>query len=169
MDWAFIYLSLHGRISRKLWWTAMAPLVLWHGILFVNITSFLNYVRPDGAAHPFEQGLSLNSKMAVVYVSLLLLHPTWAVLVKRSRDRDKSPWWAFVLYVLFFAFMLLSVTVDRDIRAFASVYSWPFFIALVALMLWLIVDLGLRRGVPYKTKYGPNPVEAYRSTPQVQE
>jgi uncharacterized membrane protein YhaH (DUF805 family) len=85
--------------------------------------------------------------------------------VKRSNDRNLSPW----VVALFFAvnvaldlFTLLYDTIDPDspINNIILVSFTLFAIALVA-------DLGLRRGTSGPNRFGPDPLSGPSTTPDI--
>jgi uncharacterized membrane protein YhaH (DUF805 family) len=76
MDWAALYFSPHGRISRKGYWLASLPLLP----LFLVVDPLMAG-DVDAAA-----GVSA----LIVFAALLV--PTFMLGIKRCHDRDKSGW-----------------------------------------------------------------------------
>ncbi len=80
---AHIYLSLHGRLSRRDFWL--------FGVLALIGVAVLALLLLGIAG--------VRERHADVIINLLLFWPGLAVSVKRWHDRDKSGWWVLVALV----------------------------------------------------------------------
>jgi len=78
-----LYLSLHGRIPRKVFWL--------HGVLALLFAAFLGNALLNIAGVRTELSGSL--------VNLLLAWPCIAISVKRLHDYDFRGWWMLVNFV----------------------------------------------------------------------
>lgn len=76
MDWAALYLSPHGRISRKAYWLASLPLLPIFLVVDPLMTGDFNAAAGVSAL--------------IVFAALLV--PTFILGIKRCHDRDKSGW-----------------------------------------------------------------------------
>jgi uncharacterized membrane protein YhaH (DUF805 family) len=77
---ARLFLSLHGRVSRREFW-------LWGVLALLGLALGLNALLGIVGVEPgLAEGL----------VNLLLVWPAVAVSVKRWHDRDKSGWWVLI-------------------------------------------------------------------------
>jgi uncharacterized membrane protein YhaH (DUF805 family) len=144
--WINLFTSFHGRISREPFWIAC-------GILAAVeiVTQWLAY-RIEG------ERLSAILDLAFTY-------PEFAVAVKRSNDRNLSPW----VVALFFAvnvaldlFTLLNGTLDAA-DPINNIILIPF--ALLAVVL--IVELGFRPGTGGPNRFGPDPLSDKPTTPDI--
>jgi uncharacterized membrane protein YhaH (DUF805 family) len=143
--WIYVFTSFHGRITREPFWIAFAIMVA-----IETITQFLaNRI----------QGETLST-----ILDLAFTYPEFAIAVKRSNDRNLSPW----VVALFFAinvaldlFTLLNGELDST-EPINNIILIPF--ALLALVL--IVELGFRRGTEGPNRFGPDPL-ASSTTPDI--
>jgi uncharacterized membrane protein YhaH (DUF805 family) len=139
MDWAFLFNTFDGRISRKTFWIAIATLTV------VEILAHFLAIQIQG------------DRLSAI-VDLAFVYPEFAVTVKRAHDRNMP-----VLFLIAFfsasAFLdLLTVMqmtgTDEQPSAISVLIAVPFTI----LALFLLVELGFRRGVPGPNQYGPDPL-----------
>jgi uncharacterized membrane protein YhaH (DUF805 family) len=139
MDWAFLYNSFEGRIGRQTFWIAVAILSV-----------------VEVAAHFVAEQVQGDRLSAIV--DLAFVYPEFAVALKRAHDREMP----IVFLIAFFAasavldlLTVLEMTGSDDQPTVVSVLiAVPFTI----LFLFLLVELGFRRGTPGPNQYGPDPV-----------
>jgi uncharacterized membrane protein YhaH (DUF805 family) len=144
--WIYLFTSFHGRIAREPFWIAVAILTAAE-----IVTQWLAYQI---------QGETLSAILDLAYT-----YPEFAIAVKRSNDRNLTPW----VVALFFAinaaldlFTLLYGALDADspINNFVLI---PF--ALLAVIL--IAELGFRRGTEGPNRFGPDPLSGPPTTPDI--
>ncbi|HEX3503651.1 MAG TPA: DUF805 domain-containing protein [Xanthobacteraceae bacterium] len=139
MDWLFLYNSFEGRIGRQTFWIA---------VVVLTVIEF--------AAHFAAEQLQGDRLSAIV--DLAFVYPEFAVALKRAHDRDMP----ILFLVVFFAasavldlLTVLQMTGSDDQPTMISVLiAVPFTI----LALFLLVELGFRRGTPGPNQYGPDPL-----------
>jgi uncharacterized membrane protein YhaH (DUF805 family) len=139
MDWAFLYSSFEGRIGRQSFWIAVAIL---------GVVEF--------AAHFVAVQMQGDRLSAIV--DLAFVYPEFAVALKRAHDRNMP----VVFLIVFFAgsavLDLLAVmemaAVEDQPTIIATLIAVPFTI----LSLFLLVELGFRKGVDGPNQYGPDPL-----------
>jgi uncharacterized membrane protein YhaH (DUF805 family) len=143
--WIYVFTGFQGRITREPFWIAFAIMVA-----VETITQFLAYRT---------QGETLST-----ILDLAFTYPEFAIAVKRSNDRNLSPW----VVALFFAinvaldlFTLLNGELDNA-GPINNIILIPF--ALLALLL--IVELGFRRGTAGPNRFGPDPLTS-STTPDI--
>ncbi len=76
MDWVALYLSPHGRISRKAYWLASLPLLP----LFLVVDPLMTG----------DVDAATGVSALIVFAALLV--PNLMLGIKRFHDRDKSGW-----------------------------------------------------------------------------
>ncbi len=139
MDWAFLYNTFEGRIGRRTFWIATAVLTV-----------------AEIAAHFLA--LQIQGDRLSAIVDLACTYPEFAVAVKRAHDRNMP----LLFLIAFFGasgvldlLTVLEMTGTEDQPSAASVLiAVPFTI----LALFLLVELGFRKGVDGPNQYGPDPL-----------
>jgi uncharacterized membrane protein YhaH (DUF805 family) len=139
MDWNFLYNSFEGRIGRKTFWIAVAVLSV-----------------IEVAAHFIAEQIQGDRLSAIVDVAFV--YPEFALAVKRAHDRNMP----VVFLIVFFAasafldlLTVLEMTgTDDEPSSISVLIAVPFTI----LALFLLVELGFRKGIPGPNPYGPDPL-----------
>jgi uncharacterized membrane protein YhaH (DUF805 family) len=135
--WIYVFTSFNGRINREPFWIACGILIA------IEIAAQLLASQVEGDT------LSTILDLAFTY-------PEFAIAVKRSNDRNLSPW----VVALFFAsnvaldlFTLLNGPLDT-----ADPINGIILIPFALLGLVLIVELGFRPGTSGPNRFGPDPL-----------
>lgn len=92
MTFKQLYFSFDGRIGRKTFWLkGVLPLTILSIIIF-----FVGGLAQEWAY--WESGEEAQICMSLVFlpISLFLIWPNLAIVVKRWHDRDKSGWWILI-------------------------------------------------------------------------
>jgi uncharacterized membrane protein YhaH (DUF805 family) len=139
MDWAYLYLNFEGRIGRKTFWIAIAVLTV------AEIVVHYLAVQIQG------------DRLSAI-VDLACTYPEFAVAVKRAHDRNMP----LVFLIAFFGasavldlLTVLEMTgTDEEPSSVSVLIAVPFSI----LALFLLVELGFRKGVDGPNQYGPDPL-----------
>jgi uncharacterized membrane protein YhaH (DUF805 family) len=139
MDWLFLYNSFEGRIDRKTFWIA---------VVVLTVVEF--------AAHFAAEQLQGDRLSAIV--DLAFVYPEFAVAVKRAHDRNMP----IVFLIAFFAASavldLLTVMEMTGTDDQPSTISVLIAVPFTILALFLLVELGFRKGIPGPNQYGPEPL-----------
>ncbi|HYL72948.1 MAG TPA: DUF805 domain-containing protein [Bryobacteraceae bacterium] len=145
MDWGGFLLGFQGRINRAKYWlgTAWSMLLLF---LWGLIVGSLERSMEVGTRGPLY-----TLAFAALFV---LLVPAAAIAVKRLHDRAKSGLWLLLLYLA-----------PALLVFFGLGWGWAGIgagqtvaIAVVmALSVWMLVELGVLAGTVGRNKYGPDP------------
>lgn len=135
-----LFFRFDGRISRTRFWIAMAVL------LAAELVSY-------------SAGYGRGNERLSAILELLILYPETAVLLKRAHDRDmpeKVVLAYVVLAVLFTGLTMFGIggTADKP-----STLYWLVGLPSFALALYLLVDLGFRKGVSGPNRFGPDPLQ----------
>lgn len=139
MDWAFLFNSFDGRISRKTFWIAL-------GLLTVA----------EVAAHLVTEQIQGDRLSAIV--DLAFTYPEFAVAAKRAHDRNMPVW---LLIAFFAAGAILDLLTVLDLSGTdeqPSILSLAIAVPFTVFGIALLVELGLRRGTPGPNQYGPDPL-----------
>jgi uncharacterized membrane protein YhaH (DUF805 family) len=139
MDWAFLYNSFEGRIPRQTFWIAVAVL---------TVAEIIGYLIAE----------QLQGDRLSAIVDLAFVYPEFAVAVKRAHDRNMP-----VLFLIAFfggsAFLdLLTVLQLNGSQEEPSTLLVAIWLPFTVLGLFLLVELGFRKGVDGPNQYGPDPL-----------
>jgi uncharacterized membrane protein YhaH (DUF805 family) len=131
MDWKYLFTSLDGRIGRQQWWLGVIVLVVIQWIVgFVIGMLFGTEMPPDPEMAGFGASYSLGlvGGLIMFIVMLPLLWASITLYAKRWHDRGKSGWWSLIMLVPIVGF------------------------------LWILIELGMLRGIEGANQYGPDPL-----------
>lgn len=157
MDWKYLFLRFDGRISRQPYWIAFfIVLVAYFGLVFTILSALgLDF---DALAAPSAVGVKVN-----LAVTFLLLYPSLAYMIKRLHDRNRTGWWAVLTYGLA---MLADLA---DFAGFGGTQEEPglamlvIWVPMLAIALWLFVELGFFKGTQGPNRFGPDPLGAIQA------
>lgn len=138
--WQVLF-SFRGRIGRGSFWagSGVATVLAAVGVV-TGLAAF-------GAGFTTGSTAGLGVAALVVVVTMLaFLWMTYALLVKRMRDRGKSAWWLLPFFVPLA--LRIGAWLEGGIAGMAALGMDPKLAALeVALGLWLFVEFGFMKGV----------------------
>jgi uncharacterized membrane protein YhaH (DUF805 family) len=123
MTWARLLFDDEGEISRKMWWTGTGVLVLVHSIM--------EYFAGKLFA---QSGLD---RPVMLFVSLAILVPFYSVNAKRFRAIGRSSVFALI------GGLLPGIVILCDIFLGSPTLDIALGLALLCVMLWYIIDLGV--------------------------
>ena len=139
MDWAYLFNSFDGRISRRTFWTAMVALLI-----------------AEIIAHIIAEAIQGDRLSAIV--DLAFTYPEFAIAAKRGHDRDMPLWLLIIFFcagaVLDFLTVLQLSGTDEEPSMLSIFIAVPFTV----LGLALLIELGFRRGTVGPNQYGPDPL-----------
>ena len=167
MDWKFLFLSLKGRIRRWHWWIGTIIVILLNYAISIPLLWLLggdpNYYWND--AMPTKE-VSLADTLAF----LATLHFSLSVDIKRIHDRGRSAYLLVPVYLFSLGLFLSESFSWNPIMVWVLAYEQgeklPFnlivfivtFSLLLLYILWLLFELGFRKGTSGESKYGPDPL-----------
>jgi uncharacterized membrane protein YhaH (DUF805 family) len=139
MDWAYLFNTFEGRISRQTFWIGIAVLLV--AELF---------------SHALAEEIQGDRLSAIV--DLAYAYPEFALCLKRAHDRDQ-PLWLLIAFFCASALLdfltVLELTGTDDQPSLSSIaIALPFTV----LGLVLLVELGFRRGTVGPNQYGADPL-----------
>src|SRR5258708_33256691 len=135
--WTHLFTSFDGRINREPFWIACGILVA------VEVTAQL-------------LAYGVESERLNVILDLAFAYPEFAVAVKRSNDRNLSPWVVALFFAINVALDLFTLwigTIDTD-----DPVNELILIPFTRLAVILISELGFRPGTNGPNPHGPDPL-----------
>jgi uncharacterized membrane protein YhaH (DUF805 family) len=132
MTMAWLFFSFDGRINRAIWWAVIG------GTFSLDIGLFM---------------LTVNGMNATIYSvsGLIIFALRLAPSAKRLHDRNKSAWWLLAYFALpELLFLLIIPQVGQIDVTMATI--------LIAIVVWMIIDLGILPGTLGANRYGPDPL-----------
>jgi uncharacterized membrane protein YhaH (DUF805 family) len=142
MDWAYLFNSFEGRISRQTFWI---------GMVIVTVAEIFGHLIAEAI-----QGDRLSA-----IVDLAFTYPEFAVAVKRAHDRNLPLWLLIVFFgggALLDLLTVLQLTGDTEQP---SLLSLMIAVPFTVLGLALLIELGFRRGTIGPNQYGPDPIASH--------
>jgi len=158
MVFASLFTSFKGRINRAKWWAGefILLVIFFAGALIGNRTTIGQVTLPS-----------------LIWIILYL--PKYPLAAKRFQDRNKSGKTALYGYIpsaiavgtLIFGPVLLDHPQTLEIPIGDAVISshWNTnilglicFIILISVVVWFLIELGMRRGTPGPNRFGPDPL-----------
>ena len=144
--WIYLFTSFNGRINREPFWIACGILAA-----IEVATQWLAYQT---------EGETMSTVLDLAFT-----YPEFALAVKRSNDRNLTPW----VVALFFAvnvaldlFTLLNGALEPD-NPINNIILIPFTLLAVI----LIVELGFRPGTSGPNRFGPDPLSNPQTPPDI--
>jgi uncharacterized membrane protein YhaH (DUF805 family) len=139
MDWAYLFNSFDGRISRRTFWTAMVALLI-----------------AEIIAHIIAEAIQGDRLSAIV--DLAFTYPEFAIAAKRGHDRDMPLWLLIIFFCAGAVLDLLTVLQVSGTDEEPSMLSIFIAVPFTVLGLALLIELGFRRGTVGPNQYGPDPL-----------
>jgi uncharacterized membrane protein YhaH (DUF805 family) len=139
VDWFGLFLRLDGRIGRKAFWLGF-PVIL------VLILAADQLARLMGVS---------------MLLTLALLYPLIAVLVKRLHDLGRSGWWAGLVAAPIGVGLVAALgarVVGLGEEAIVRAATGGIGVSYAVLGAVAVVELGLRRGHQGYSEHGPPPL-----------
>ena len=156
MDFTHLFTSLEGRINRAKWWAG-------EFILFV-VFSILALIGDQ----------TTNGQTISELIWIILYLPAYPLAAKRFQDRNKPGRTALYGYIpSVIAAGLLSFGPVRDIPQTVELaigdlvvsFNWNAnilgsicFIILISIVVWFMIELGMRKGTLGPNRFGPDPL-----------
>jgi len=134
-----LFFRFDGRINRTRFWIGMAVLL---------VAELVSY----------SAGYSRGNERLSAILELLILYPETAVLLKRAHDREMPEMVVLVYVALAVLFTGLTILGIGGTAEQPSTLYWIVGLPSFMLALYLLVDLGFRRGVTGPNRFGPDPL-----------
>lgn len=139
MDWAYLFNSFDGRISRRTFWIAMVAITL-----------------AEIFGHILAEEIEGDRLSAIV--DLAFTYPEFAIALKRGNDRNMPLWLTGSFFAAGALLDLLTVVGLSGTTDEPSALSIAIAVPFTVLGLALLVELGFRKGTPGPNQHGPDPL-----------
>ncbi len=150
-DLSHLYMTTEGRIGRQSIWIGAVALAVIGIVINVIIELIFGWV-------------SFAALLVWFIVQLALAYPAYALMAKRFQDRARSAIFAAAIVVIDILFSFLSAFGVIETRGMFDI-SQPVVtlnvpqMAVLAVIIWILVELGILRGTVGDNAYGPDPLQ----------
>jgi len=141
MDLHRLFFSFDGRIGRQAYWLGFSLLVA---------TALACWTIIIGLG---------GDERAVAIAELALIYPEFAIVLKRANDRETPLPVVIAYFVLEVILSALPVLGLAGPAGQASDLFWIVFLPWLLVGVYLLVELGFRRGVSGPNRFGPDPLQ----------
>lgn len=146
--------GFHGRLRRRHWW------MLTIGLIVCQLTLEQIYLwamrGPDELLFTTTATTDPDFMIFVRIVAVMFLWPTLAIDSQRFHDRDRAAWPVFVLGALGLCLAFAPPSIldpAGPTRGVAMVAG----LALLPVVAWFLIQLGVLDGTPGPNRFGPSP------------
>ncbi len=148
-----LFFSFDGRISRGEFWRGLLLLVV---LAIAGAALYVGAIGLD-ALLGAPKG-SRSNAIAVLIIYLLLFSPYLALLTKRLHDRGKSGWWSIVVVIPQYFYAFGDAMGLAAIIGFSNLFHYLSGTLYAAATIWMLIELGLLKGVKGANTYGDDPL-----------
>lgn len=138
-----LFTTVEGRIPRQVYWLGIVAITV-VGVPTIALAAYL------------------GGGTAGAIANLFFLWCGFALSVKRAQDRDRHYLFVAAYFALVAVVTNLSASQSKTMGKMASEQQ-PLLVAasvvFIAYVIFLFIDLGLRRGTIGPNKYGPDPLD----------
>lgn len=155
----YLFTNFEGRISRRTFWFGLLVIILVGLGISLFAVSFIG-------TPAFVGTTGLLGRLAMFVLSLPVLFPIIALVVKRLHDRDHAAYpraFLFAGATLIISFInatkigFTTMTVGGRTFETPGAASYLTIAACMVVMAWLMIGLGLRQGTRGSNRFGPDP------------
>ena len=144
MDFNYLFTSLDGRINRAKYWLGLVIIVVIVVILqLISVALF---------------GMGFLGRLINPIIGLVALYPIYAVAGKRFQDRNKPAMYALIGVGLSLLYQVLALFGVVGNPVSQNFLDYVFWIALVAVGIWYLIELGILKGTSGPNEYGADPL-----------
>ncbi len=140
-----LYLTTDGRIGRQSFWIGAIVLAVVSIVIAVIVGAIFGW-------------LSFAARLIQFIVQLVLAYPAYALMAKRFQDRAKPGTYAAIVIGLNILYSLLALFGIIGAAAAATILGILFGLVMLAIGIWVLIELGILRGTVGDNVYGPDPV-----------
>jgi uncharacterized membrane protein YhaH (DUF805 family) len=149
-----VLFSFNGRVSRKVYWSALVFVHLGLALIFSGIVvGLVEAATLDRGASELTYEIWAFTLVAVLVAGPIIMSAT-AVAVKRLHDRNRTGWWLLSSYLP--AIVGIGIAnwpvVQESIRTLVGT------LVVLPSLVWAFIDLGCIRGTIGPNRYGDDPI-----------
>jgi uncharacterized membrane protein YhaH (DUF805 family) len=142
MNWGQLFFKFDGRVNRAPFWIAALIFAV------INIALLLlGYLTEQSGLFQAVNGM----------LSIVILISGIAVGIKRLHDRNKSGWYLLLFYFVPGVLAAVSVLIGEFVED-SSIIATVLALLALAIIVWVVIELGCLRGTVGVNPYGPDPV-----------
>ena len=154
MDWKYLLLHFDGRINRQPYWIGLIGLVSAQlALMWIAASAFDISYESLLDAGPATSSVNL-------LITLILAYPSLAITIKRLHDRNRTGWWAGLVYGLTILLDLVDLAGLGGTPDDPGVAVLAILVPTLVIALWLLVELGFLKGTQGPNRFGPDPLGA---------
>jgi uncharacterized membrane protein YhaH (DUF805 family) len=151
IDPRYLFLGLHGRITRGQFWLGMGALSLVQFAVMTSAEQVAGVNAADGNLPLWLRNLSLGLDVVSAW-------PIFAVLSKRQQDRSQTAHLSYLFVALLLLFSTLEAFNLTQIGPRVTPLGWFVGLPLLFTLVVVIIELGCRRGTEGANAYGHDPL-----------
>ena len=146
----FLFLALHGRIPRRIFWLGIGAIFLFQLLVQIPAMSIGHVDTGQGLAPIWFRNLSL-------LLDVVCAWPLFAVLSKRQQDRNQSSGLSFVFLTLLLTFSILEAFDLTQAGPDFTTLGWLVGLPMLGVLAVVLVELGGRPGTDGPNDFGRDP------------
>jgi uncharacterized membrane protein YhaH (DUF805 family) len=144
-DFNRLYLTTDGRIGRQDFWIGLIVLAVAGVVVSLIIGALFGWMTTGG-------------QWLVFIVQLAFAYPAYCLMAKRFQDRDKPAMYAAAIIGINIVLSLLSLLGVTGDPMNPNFLATIFGLISLAILIWIVVELGILRGTVGANQYGADPV-----------
>ncbi len=146
----FLFIALHGRITRRAFWLGVGCIFLLQLAIQTPLIN-MGHFDPDKELPP------LWFRNVSLLLDIVSAWPLFAVLSKRQQDRNQTSLLSFVFITLLLIFSICEAFgLTQEGPDYTSI-GWVAGLPLLGVFAVVLVELGCRRGAVGPNAFGADP------------
>ena len=145
MSWLSESLTFKGRAGRGAYWATNVVVNVFSLGLALALRSLSGYI----------EGQQMTFSLVSLAVTLLLMWPGLAVLVRRGHDRGRPAVWSICLFILVTGAFFFVRAAGREGSLPGGAIGYGVAVVGVMLLLYQVIDYAFWPGQPLANRYGP--------------
>jgi uncharacterized membrane protein YhaH (DUF805 family) len=142
-----LYLTTEGRIGRQSFWIGIVGLIVVSIVVNVIVGALFGWV-------------SFGTRLIQFIVQLALAYPAYALMAKRFQDRAKPATYAAIVVGINILYSILALIGLIGMPGVPNAFGIIFGLVMLAIGIWILVELGFLRGTVGDNAYGPDPLQS---------
>ena len=141
-----LYLTTEGRIGRQSFWIGFIGLVVVSLVINVIVGALFGWT-------------SFGTRLIQFIVQLALAYPAYCLMAKRFQDRAKPATFAAAIVGINILYSVLALIGLIGMPGVPNAFGIVFGLVMLAIGIWILVELGILRGTVGDNAYGPDPLQ----------